>query len=140
MELMSFLRSQWDRTGAVVATALGLIVLLLGYLGTAGTEYIAEQIPYLISGGLVGIALLTIGAVLWISADLRDEWRELCEQGEAIRMEQLERRSGLEALVRQEVARQVADLGVAKANGHKRRGAAAVVAAEGVRARPVSKS
>lgn len=108
MELVKYIRVQWDRSGAVAATVLGLLVLFLGYLGTSGTEYIAEQIPYLVSGGLVGIALLTIGAVLWLSADLRDEWRQMAEQGEAIREEQLERRSQLTAHVETEVARQVA--------------------------------
>lgn len=120
MELVKYIRVQWDRSGAVAATVLGLLVLFLGYLGTSGTEYIAEQIPYLVSGGLVGIALLTIGAVLWLSADLRDEWRQMAEQGEAIREEQLERRSQLTAHVETEVARQVA-LALAIESGRARR-------------------
>jgi hypothetical protein len=38
---------------------------------------VAEQLPYVISGGLVGLTLVVISATLWISADLRDEWRKL---------------------------------------------------------------
>ncbi|MGQ0625658.1 MAG: hypothetical protein ACT4PP_13555 [Sporichthyaceae bacterium] len=82
---MRYLRVQWDRVGAVVAALAGILVLVLGYLGTSDTQYIAEQIPYLLSGGLGGLVLLTIAAVLWLSADLRDEWRELAEQGADLR-------------------------------------------------------
>lgn len=107
MELVKYLRVQWDRTGAVIATFAGVVVLIIGYIGTSDTEYIAEQIPYLISGGLAAIVLLTIGAVLWISADLRDEWRELADQGEALRREQEERRVELKSYIDDEVDRQV---------------------------------
>lgn len=108
MELVNYVKTQWDRVGAVTATIVGFLVLFLGYLGTAHTEYIAEQIPFLISGGLLGIAFLTVGAVLWLSADLRDEWRAMTDQSEAIRAEQVERRTTLQQQVQQEVARQVA--------------------------------
>jgi hypothetical protein len=36
-----------------------------------------EQLPYVVSGGMVGLFLLGLGAMLWLSADLRDEWRKL---------------------------------------------------------------
>lgn len=88
MELMRWVRLQWDRVAAWVAVGLGLIVLLVGWIGVSGTEYPAEQIPYIVSGGLLGVFLLGIGAVLWLSADLRDEWRKLD------RIEQLLRDSG----------------------------------------------
>jgi hypothetical protein len=138
VEFMKYVRAQWDRTGAVLATLLGLVVLLLGYQGTASTEYISEQIPYLISGGLLGIVLLTIGAVLWISADLRDEWREMCEQGEAIRQEQIERRTELKAYLQEEVARQLAAARPTKPLETSRRAASA--ASNGARSSsPVSR-
>ena len=37
----------------------------------------AAQIPYILSGGVLGIILVGIGATGWLSADLRDEWRKL---------------------------------------------------------------
>jgi len=37
----------------------------------------AEQLPYIISAGIGGMFLLGLGAMLWLSADLRDEWRKL---------------------------------------------------------------
>jgi hypothetical protein len=40
--------------------------------------------PYVVSGGLVGIFLLGLGGVMWLSADLRDEWRELARLERAV--------------------------------------------------------
>ena len=71
------LRIQWDRYTAWGLIILGGIVLLLGWLGISDTVYPAEQLPYILSGGIFGMFLLGIGAMLWLSADLRDEWRKL---------------------------------------------------------------
>ena len=79
MDLKTFLRTQWDRVGAWVAIAAGGIILLIGWIGVSAHVYTAEQLPYVISGGLGGMAIIGIGATLWLSADLRDEWTELHE-------------------------------------------------------------
>ena len=75
--VLTILRSQWDRVSAVVAAFAGAAALIAGWLGVSGTAYPAEQIPYVVSGGLAGIFLLGLAGVLWLSADLRDEWRKL---------------------------------------------------------------
>ena len=75
--LASWLRVQWDRAGAVGAALVGLAALALGWIGVSGTPHIAEQLPYFISGGLVALFFLGLAVTLWLSADLRDEWREL---------------------------------------------------------------
>ena len=77
MELIKWLRLQWDRVfgGAFVIT--GAVALLTGWSNVSGTPYPAEQIPYVVSAGLGGLFLLGVGATLWHSADLRDEWRKL---------------------------------------------------------------
>lgn len=77
MDLMAWLRAQWDRVLAWALIGVGAIALLVGWLGVSHTAYLVEQIPYVISAGLVGIFLLGLGATIWISADLRDEWRKL---------------------------------------------------------------
>jgi hypothetical protein len=84
MDYVKWARGQWDRVGAVMAAVGGLLALLLGWIGVSGTAYPAGQLPYLVSGGLLGIFLLGVGGTLWLSADLRDEWRKLDRVEEAL--------------------------------------------------------
>ncbi|MDX6215400.1 MAG: hypothetical protein QOG99_984 [Frankiales bacterium] len=77
MDLNKLLKTQWDRAGAIGLTGLGALFLLFGWIGVSGTALLAEQSPYILSGGVGGVFLLGIGSTLWISADLRDEWRKL---------------------------------------------------------------
>jgi hypothetical protein len=81
-------RSQWDRAMAIGAAVLAGLVLLIGYFGVASTSYPAEQIPYVVSGGITGILLMGAAATLWLSADMRDEWRKLDELAELTRAQQ----------------------------------------------------
>jgi UDP-N-acetylmuramyl pentapeptide phosphotransferase/UDP-N-acetylglucosamine-1-phosphate transferase len=83
MDLKSYLRTQRDRVTAMLLVAGGGLALLLGWIGVSGTALSHEQLPYVVSGGLFGIVLVGLGATLWLSADLRDEWRKLdrLEQG-----------------------------------------------------------
>jgi hypothetical protein len=85
MDIMKWARAQWDRLGAVGAAAAGLLALLLGWIGVSGSAYPAGQLPYVVSGGLLGIFLLGIAGTLWLSADLRDEWRKIDRVEEALR-------------------------------------------------------
>jgi hypothetical protein len=84
MEFLSWVRDQWDRVGAVVLVVAGALALLFGWLGISGAVLPSEQLPYLLSGGLFGVFLLGLGATLWLSADLRDEWRKLDRLEEVI--------------------------------------------------------
>ncbi len=54
-------RRTWQVLAGAVLVAAGPIVMLLGYAGAARTPYIEEQIPYVISGGLVGLGMMTLG-------------------------------------------------------------------------------
>ena len=74
---MKYTRNQWDRIGAWLCIAGGVVSLIVGYFGVSGTLDTGEQLPYVVSGGMVGLFLLGLGALLWLSADLRDEWRKL---------------------------------------------------------------
>ena len=77
MEMKAFLRANWDRVAACALIVLGALALVLGWLGVSRTGLAAEQNPYLISGGLAGIALIAIGCTMWLSSDLQDEWRRI---------------------------------------------------------------
>ncbi len=77
MDVGKWLRLQWDRVLAWAFVVVGAIALIIGWVGVSGSAYAAGQLPYIISGGIGGIFLLGVGATLWLSADLRDEWRKL---------------------------------------------------------------
>jgi hypothetical protein len=46
---------------------LGLSAIIVGWLGAARATIVEKQIPYLISGGLLGVAVATIGALTFFS-------------------------------------------------------------------------
>lgn len=77
MDVGKWLRLQWDRVLAWAFVAVGAAAIIAGWVGVSGSAYAAGQLPYIISGGIGGIFLLGVGATLWLSADLRDEWRKL---------------------------------------------------------------
>jgi len=70
-------------------TVAGLIAVLVGYLGVRDESHIELQLPYLISGGLGGLVLMGLGALVLIQYQMRiqarrfaqmtdtlDEWKE----------------------------------------------------------------
>lgn len=77
MDLMTWLRAEWDRVLGFTLIAIGAVLLVLGYIGVSHSPYVAEQLAYIVSGGLGGLFLLGSGATLLILADLHDEWRKL---------------------------------------------------------------
>jgi hypothetical protein len=54
-----------------VLIALGLLLILVGYLGVSREVYVGRQIPYVVSGGLLGVAAVTLGSRLLLIEDLR---------------------------------------------------------------------
>ena len=77
MNLLDWARSQWDRVAAVTLFVAGVLAVFLGWLGVSRSAYEAESLPYILSGGFFGLLALGAGGILWLSADLRDEWRKL---------------------------------------------------------------
>lgn len=75
--LLDWAHTQWDRALGALAVLLGALLLLIGWLKISDTGFVSEQLPYLASAGLGGVFLLGLGGMLWLSADLRDQWREL---------------------------------------------------------------
>lgn len=77
MNVRTWTRYQRNRIASWALLGLGGTVLILGWLGVARATYPAQQLPYLISGGLGGVCLVGMGALLWLSSDLEDEWTKL---------------------------------------------------------------
>jgi hypothetical protein len=50
------------------AMGLGLVAIILGWYGAAHSAYLFQEIPYLISGGLLGVALVAGGGFLFFAA------------------------------------------------------------------------
>jgi hypothetical protein len=75
-------------TAGVVLAAVGVLALFLAWNGAAGVDHVEGQIPYLISGGLLGIALvgagLTIVNVQARRQDTADVLAKLDELAEAL--------------------------------------------------------
>lgn len=77
MNLLARIRLHWDRVTGWGLVLLGAVVLFVGWWKVSKTPYPAEQMPYIVSGGIVGALLVVFGAAMLISADLRDEWHKL---------------------------------------------------------------
>jgi hypothetical protein len=77
MEFLRWCRLQWDRVTAVLSAAVGGTLVLIGWVKVSGLAYTAQQIPVVVSCGFGGLALLGLGATLWRSAEMRDDWRKL---------------------------------------------------------------
>src|SRR5687767_1150575 len=50
-----------------VLLPLGVVAIVLGWQGASHTPYAAEQMPYLISGGILGLAFVFAGGFLYFA-------------------------------------------------------------------------
>ena len=75
----------WDRVAALSCGLIAIVTFVAGWVSLSARADPGEQIPYIMSGGIGGLFLLGIGATLWLSADLRDEWRKLEALDESVR-------------------------------------------------------
>jgi hypothetical protein len=73
-----------------VLLPLGVLLILLGWLGASRTILPFEQIPYLVSGGLLGIAFVVIGGFVYFAY-----WQTLL-----VRETRAERRDLIDSLYR----------------------------------------
>jgi hypothetical protein len=62
---------------AVGLTVLGFVLITLGWNGAANWNEVAPQVPYLISGGIAGLALVIIGALLAVTDQIRRSTAEI---------------------------------------------------------------
>jgi hypothetical protein len=59
--------------------ALGALALFLGWYGVSGQSLTSKQLPYLVSGGLTGIALIVVGAAFLTTDGVRRQVGRLSE-------------------------------------------------------------
>ena len=110
-------RADADRALRVAGPVLlptGAIVILLGWYGAANTTRVFLQIPYLISGGLLGLGLMFAGGFLYFArwlTDLLDETRQQAGEAHATAERTAVALERIEALLR----------GGAAATGRRRR-------------------
>jgi len=64
---------------AATLTVAGLVAVLVGYLGVRDQSHIELQLPYLVSGGLGGLVLLGLGALVLIQYQMRIQARRFAE-------------------------------------------------------------
>ena len=83
----------------VAICVVGFVVIFLGWNGAASFNDLRQQFPYLISGGIAGLALVALGAALLIIESARAERAELQASIEDLR-------------------RAIEGLGAASGNGH----------------------
>jgi hypothetical protein len=107
--------------GGVLAP-LGLIAVLLGWFGASHTPNSFEQIPYLISGGLLGLGFVFLGGFLyfthWVTVLVRESRAQSDRAVEALeRIETLLTRDGRVAAVPAPVEAPAGDVLYATPNG-----------------------
>jgi hypothetical protein len=107
---------------ASIAAGLGLCFIVLGWYGAAHTPNLYEQIPYVASGGFLGLAFVFLGAFFYFAHWLT----ELVKEGRAQSAAVVEAIGRLEETVRQQAGQ---DRYVAASNGSSVRPAEAALAA-----------
>ena len=57
----------------IALAAIGLLAIGIGWNGAAGQLSILGQVPYILSGGLLGIAFVTLGAAMLVVQNSRED-------------------------------------------------------------------
>ena len=68
---MNELKRRWRTIAGWALSVLGAVLLIAGWLGLSAETIVAKQLPYLISGGVGGLAAIGAGVGLLVAEDLR---------------------------------------------------------------------
>lgn len=79
--------AQWDRVAGWACVGGGAVLTLFGAINVSRARDQLDQLSYLASGAALGLFLLGVGAILILTADLRDEWGKLDEVASLLRRE-----------------------------------------------------
>ncbi|HVW82106.1 MAG TPA: hypothetical protein VHB69_14335 [Mycobacteriales bacterium] len=102
------LRNTWQAIVGALLLPIGIAVIILGWQGAAHGRIDQQQIPYLISGGILGLALVIVGAFFFWAHWLY----RMYDQAELHHLENLR----LSAEQHQELLRALGDRGGAPAS------------------------
>jgi hypothetical protein len=117
---------RWLLVVGAVLMPLGIVLIVLGWVGASGTSVVSDQIDYILSGGLLGLGLVVAGGftyfAYWQTVRVRDARAQSAELGRAM--------ARLETLLTTGGSAAVAEVFVATAAGtlYHRSGCAAVAA------------
>jgi hypothetical protein len=78
-----------------LAVLFGFIFMFFGWYGAARTPRAIEQVPYLISGGFIGLGMVFVGAILLASAfwmAMLQRFTEDADERSEKRLQELEER------------------------------------------------
>src|SRR3954451_13218572 len=73
----AFVGAFWPFVLGCVLLAGGLAAIVIGYLGVSGTVFVGLQVPYLVSGVALGLALCIVGTGLLVVQVLTRQTRLL---------------------------------------------------------------
>ena len=70
------MKLRWDKLGGqlgILYCLVGAVLIFLGWNGAASYDRVSAQIPYVVSGGIGGLALVVLGSALIITQSHRDD-------------------------------------------------------------------
>lgn len=80
---------RWLMIGGAAGVVVGLLVIVLGWVGASRTPYVFEQNPYIISGGLLGLGIAVTGGLFyfsyWVTRQIQETRRQADETADALR-------------------------------------------------------
>ena len=60
---------------ALALPVIGIVLMAIAWYAASGTAYVADQIPYVISGGFIGLGLVVVGVGLFVRYSLTRMFR-----------------------------------------------------------------
>jgi hypothetical protein len=70
------MKLRWDKLGGLLGIlycVAGAVLIFLGWNGAASYDRVSAQIPYLVSGGVGGLALVVLGSALIVAQSHRGD-------------------------------------------------------------------